>query len=440
MRHVDWKVECNKIALYLLIAGFIGWIFGILPWALLLVSLVYIAWTLYQLQRVKTWLLQPPNVELPESGGLWGDVFDSIHQLQVKGRKEVSRLQATVDYLQDSFSSLEDATVMLGDLGEISWSNEAAEKTLGLRFPEDRNQQLINLVRSPEFIRYFEKGDYSSALQITSPYNTNYQLLITITYFGKGSRLLFARDITETNRLLEMRKDFVANVSHELRTPLTVITGYLETMSDMGGNNDQLPDELRWRRVIDQMLNQSRRMESLIKDLIVLSRLESVNHQSTQVEIDVAPMLAMIREEVLAAIKGKREIIIECDEDLRLLGNNDEIRSAFSNLVMNAAKYSGEDGTVWVRWEMQHKQPCFTVEDDGEGIDSHHIPRLTERFYRVDKSRSIETGGTGLGLAIVKHILLRHEAELQITSHLGEGSCFSCVFPSNRALSRSEIA
>jgi two-component system phosphate regulon sensor histidine kinase PhoR len=439
MHNVDWKIEARNISLCLIGAGLIGVSFGVLPWALLLVCLGYIGWTLYQLQRLKNWLQLQQHQPPPESEGLWGDIYDALYQQQQQSRKALGRLQATVDYLQDSFASLEDAAVMLGEHGDISWSNEAAEKTLGLRFPQDKNQQLINLIRSPEFIAYFEGGDYQKALQMPSPYNSNYQLHVTITNFGRGSRLLFARDITETHRLQQMRKDFVANVSHELRTPLTVITGYLETMSDLP-DGKLAGDQLRWRRAIEQMLNQSRRMEVLIKDLIVLSRLETVTQESRQGPIAVASMLAMIREEVLAAIKGRREIIIEADDSLQLLGNSDEIHSAFANLMMNAAKYTDENGKIWVRWQRTQQQLCLSVEDDGEGIDSHHIPRLTERFYRVDKSRSIETGGTGLGLAIVKHILMRHQAELKISSDLGEGSSFSCVFPASRAVSHSNTA
>lgn len=440
MRNLDWKVECRNLALWMLLAGPIGWGLGILPWALLSVSFGYIAWTWYQLERINNWLHSDAQTQPPESGGLWGLVFDGIYQLQITSSKERDRLQKSIDYLQDSFASLDDAAVILSETGNITWCNEAAGRTLGLRFPEDSNQSLVNLIRLPEFIRYFEGNDYKEGLQVISPYNSEYKLLINITHFGKGSRLLFARDITETSRLQEMRKDFVANVSHELRTPLTVINGYLETLSDVQSVG-VTKDELRWRRAIEQMLVQSRRMESLIKDLIALSRLESISEQSVQSLIDVSPMIERIREEALATVKGKRDIIIECDDSIQLQGNSDEIHSAFANLVLNAAKYTPENGTIWVRWYRRSpQQVCLTVEDNGDGIDSHHIPRLTERFYRVDKSRSIDTGGTGLGLAIVKHILFRHQAELSITSELGSGSNFTCVFPHSRSVTRSNIA
>ncbi len=447
MQSIDWKVECRNLFFLLVLAGFVGWLFQLLPWALFIASSIYIGWTIFQLRRIQKWLSQKDDNNPPESRGLWGAVFDGIYHLQRQSQEERVRLQAAVDYLQDSFASLDDATVMIDAQGNIEWSNEAAEKLLGLRYPDDKNQLLINLIRAPEFIRYFEGDDYVGSLQIPSPHNSNYHLLINITYFGQGSRLLFARDVTENDRLQEMRKDFVANVSHELRTPLTVINGYLETLSDYsvadGGDEKRGGgDELRWRRAIDQMLNQSHRMETLIKDLIVLSRLESVpeSESGAQDAIELRPILEMVREEVLAAVKGERDIRIECDDRLRLLGNNNELHSAIANLVMNAAKYTQDKGRILIRWHCDQQHAYLSVEDNGEGIDSYHLPRLTERFYRVDKSRSVDTGGTGLGLAIVKHILLRHQAELQVSSVLGEGSTFSCVFPRLRVVPQSDIA
>lgn len=437
MHNYDWKLECRNIGWILLLAGGLGWIMGSVPWLLFIACSAYLGWSVYQLQRIHQWLSVQDPSDPPEAKGLWGDVFDGIYRLQRQGREERVRLQATVDYLQDSFASLDDGAVMLDQQGNIEWSNQAAENLLGLRFHDDTDQQLVNLVRTPEFIRYFESGDYSSSLQMTSPYNTNYELQINITHFGKGSRLLFARDITETNRLQQMRKDFVANVSHELRTPLTVINGYLETLAD---SQSELTGELRWRRAIDQMLNQCHRMEALIKDLIVLSRLESVPDAIDPQPVAIRPLLDAIRDEVTTAVDGYRNISIEADDSLKLLGSSDELHSAFANLVMNAAKYTADNGDISIRWYCDKNNAYLSVEDNGEGIDSYHLPRLTERFYRVDKSRSIETGGTGLGLAIVKHILLHHHAELKITSHVGEGSKFCCVFPLSRIVAQSQTA
>ncbi|WP_101760409.1 phosphate regulon sensor histidine kinase PhoR [Oceanicoccus sp. KOV_DT_Chl] len=439
MHTVDWKIECRNLLLLLVLAALIGWPFSLLLPAVLLTTLVYIAWTFYQLRRIQKWLDQSIDLAPPESTGLWGEVFDGIYQLQRRAKEEHERLKAAVSYLQDSFASLEDGAVLIDTRGNIEWSNAAAEKFLGLRFPEDTKQQLVNLIRTPDFIRYFDGNDYVQPLLLTSPYNNHFKLLINITYFGQGSRLLFARDVTETDRLQQMRKDFVANVSHELRTPLTVINGYLQTLADADAEQ-LLSDDLRWRRVIQQMLSQSQRMETLIHDLITLSRLESVPEAQEQPPIFIRPIIEAIREEVLAAVTTERHITIECDDSLQLQGSSDEIHSAFANLIMNAAKYTHDGGHINVRWYRSLQGACLEVVDDGGGIEAHHLHRLTERFYRVDNSRSIETGGTGLGLAIVKHILLRHQAELKISSTVGEGSTFCCLFPELRVLDCSESA
>jgi two-component system, OmpR family, phosphate regulon sensor histidine kinase PhoR len=432
MNNIDRKIEIRSIGLLLLFAGSIGWYLGFLPWTLLIACIGYICWNLYQLRRVHQWLLQTDETDPPEGVGLWGDVLDNLYRIQKGAREERLRLQAAVDYMRDSFASLDDAAVMIDSRGNIEWSNKAAEKLLGLRYPEDTHQQLLNLLRAPEFIRYFESEDYRQSLQMASPRSNHNQLQINITYFGQGSRLLFARDITETYRLQVMRTDFVANVSHELRTPLTVINGYLETLAD-----HDVADDLRWRRAINQMLIQSHRMESLIEDLIILSRLETMPEATEQNRLEIRPILESICEEVQASVKGEREISIDCDDSIQLMGSAKELRSAFANLISNAAKYTDPQGEITVRWYGDSDHIYLSVEDNGEGIDSQHLPRLTERFYRVDKSRSMDTGGTGLGLAIVKHILLHHQAELKISSTIGEGSTFSCEFPRSRAVFRS---
>ena len=234
-------------------------------------------------------------------------------------------------------------------------------------------------------------------------------------------------DISQLNAELEFmnqtKTDFISITSHELRTPLTVINGYLETFSEHGGDNP------RWDRAIDQMLRQSRRMHHLIQDLMLLSRLESVPQASEHEVIRIRPLMEMVREEALAAAKGNRQIDIECDDAIALKGQATEIRSALSNLAVNAARYTAEDDRIVLRWYQDDSHGVLEVQDSGIGIEPQYIPRLTERFYRVDQSRSLDTGGTGLGLAIVKHVLLRHRAEMKISSQPGHGSTFSCLFP-----------
>jgi len=424
MQTSDWKSEFYRLSLWLAGALLIGWLLGFTAWALALAACAYCARSIYHLHALQQWVTHRASSEPPEAGGLWGVVMDGLYRLQQKDRRERVRLRALISYLRESFMSLPYGAVMIDSENNIEWSNKAAETLLGLRFPDDTGQQILNLVRAPEFIAYFEEEDYSKPLELASPYRGGAQLQIHITFFGKRSRLLFARDVTQTVRLEQMRKDFVGNVSHELRTPLTVINGYLETFSDSLGEGNP-----RWRRALDQMLTQSRRMQTLINDLLLLSRLETVPQPAEQDTVAVRPLLEMIREEALAAVGGRREITIESDDGIALLGNRTELHSAIANIVFNASRYTEEGGRIALRWYVDRDRACLQVEDNGIGIEAEHVPRLTERFYRVDKSRSMDTGGTGLGLAIVKHVLIRHDAQLTVKSKPGEGSCFTCVFP-----------
>lgn len=432
MHGVDWKVELRYLTILLVIAAALGLFTDTLAWSLWVGSLLYIAWTIFQLSRIQGWISRQDGSEPPESSGLWGDIFDGIYHLQRHSREEQLRLQAVVDYLQDSFASLLDAAVMIDRNGNIEWANDSAGRLLGLRLPSDTGQQLINLVRSPAFIDYFEQQQYQQPLELLSPVNNDIHLQIQVTFFGQGSRLLFARDVSQTYRLQQMRKDFVANVSHELRTPLTVIGGYLENFAD-----SPVVAEQGWGRAVEQMLAQSARMESLVKDLTALAGLEAMPEFIEEHCVDVCALLNVIADEVMSVVQGKRELIIDCDSDLSLLGHAEQLRSAFTNLIMNAVKYSKDGDRIEVRWYADQHCSYFSVKDNGVGIDPQHLPRLTERFYRVDKSRNIDTGGTGLGLAIVKHVLLNHQGELKIDSEVGVGSTFCCVLPLSRTLPSS---
>src|SRR5690606_8402072 len=423
----NWKSELYQLLLWLALAAVIGWPLGILPWALAAAAIAFALRSVHHLRAMHDWLSHRTGTEPPEAQGLWGVVLDELYRMQQKERRDRVRLRALLSYLRESFTSLPYGAVMIDPDGNIEWTNKAAENLVGLRYPEDTGQPVLNLLRAPEFVAYFETEDYSRPLEMPSPQHQSSHLQMHITFFGKRSRLLFIRDVTQTYRLEQMRKDFVANVSHELRTPLTVINGYLETFADSVGETNP-----RWRRALDQMLVQSRRMQTLINDLLLLARLETLPQGPEQERIAVRPLLEAIREEALAAAGGPREIMLDCDDGLRLLGRPDELHSAIANIVYNAARYTHSGGKIWIRWFADRDSAYLQVEDNGIGIESEHIPRLTERFYRVDKSRSMDTGGTGLGLAIVKHVLLRHQAALQITSQPGKGSCFTCVFPLSR--------
>lgn len=426
--HHSLRVEINRFLISVLALTGIGALAGFPLIGLCVGLFSYSMWTLWQLGRAVGWLNGTAEREAPESLGIWGEVFDGIHSLQQKNRNERLQLQATIDYLHGSLSALTDAVVMIDANNAIDWCNSSSRALLGLRYPEDKDRLLINLVRIPTFIRYFESERYDEPLEIDSPVSREIQLQIQIVMFGHRNRLLFARDITKLKKVEQVRKDFIANVSHELRTPLTVINGYLETMHE---HKDAMP--AMWQRAIGQMVQQTHRMESLVRDLILLSKLESLPpplEKRRPFELNL--MLQNIRDAALASTSENKHIDVEIEQGLCVLGDQDEIHSAFSNLVFNAVKYTNPGGRISVRWWSDDGKAYFSVKDNGIGIDDYHIPRLTERFYRVDSSRSVATGGTGLGLAIVKHVLMRHGAELQVRSKPGVGSEFMCVFPAGR--------
>ncbi|TXS95599.1 phosphate regulon sensor histidine kinase PhoR [Parahaliea maris] len=422
----SWLLELQRLGLLVLVSAGLGWLVG-RPWLALAIALVGI--TLYwlrQLLRVHRWLENPEQLA-PEGVGIWGEVYDEIYHLQRRNRESYQRLQSTVDYLQDSFAAMRDGVVMVDGTGAIEWSNTAAQKMLGLQIPRDQGQALLNLVRIPAFNQYFLSGDFSEPLKLNLGNERRQIVQFEITTFGEGDRLVFARDITKVAQLEQMRRDFVGNVSHELRTPLTVIKGYLETILAYG---DQL--EPRFVRPLQQMDQQAQRMENLLKDLLWLSRIESVESTPKHKQVDVPALLQELHDELFTTYPERRlDLELECD--CKVLGDYRELHSAVSNLVINAFKYSPEDTPVTLRWqrwgELEGQKAALSVVDRGMGIAESHLPRLTERFYRVDDSRSSQTGGTGLGLAIVKHVAASHQAELQIESRLGEGSTFRMVFP-----------
>ncbi len=418
----SWLAELRRLTLLVLVSTVVGWLLGFPALLLALALLLLLLRWLYQLLRLQRWLLDPLQ-EPPEARGIWGAIYDRLYQLQREAREGRAQLQSRLNYLQDSLSSMHDGAVMVSVAGNIEWSNAAAERLLGLRYPTDRGQALLNLVRLPDFHRYFLSGHFQDPLQLRLKSEPEQFLQFAVTPFGSGDRLVFVRDVTKEARLEQMRRDFVGNVSHELRTPLTVIKGYLDTIL---ANSGQL--ESRFLRPLQQMEQQAQRMETLLKDLLWLSRIETVRSKARSEQVDVASLLQELESELKSSHPQRRlELQLDCDD--RINGDYRELHSAVSNLVLNACKYSRDDSTVTVHWRRQGQELLLSVQDRGIGIDTVHLPRLTERFYRVDDSRSSRTGGTGLGLAIVKHVAAGHKAELRIDSTPGVGSTFTLVFP-----------
>lgn len=429
-----WTNELWRLAYLVGGLGLLGWILGAPGWGLAAGLGLFVFIHMRHLRQLYVWLTLHPGQEPPAGTGVWGDLFDRLYKYQKAQRKTQERLRDIIRRVQDSSEAMRDSVVMLDRRGDLEWWNSAAERMLGLQTTHDRGQHITNLLRDPRFVEYFNARDYREPLTLPSPIRDDLILQFQITLYGDNERLLMARDITRLHRLEQMRRDFVANVSHELRTPLTVLAGYLETYSEYA---DQLPP--RWQRGITQMQEQTTRMQNLVNDLLLLSRLET-DHRAEQAEpIDIATLLESIRQDAESLSGGHHTLRIELEENARLSGIEQEVRSAVSNLVFNAVRYTPEDSTITMRWRPYRTGAALEVADDGEGIDPVHIPRLTERFYRVDKGRSAATGGTGLGLAIVKHVLLRHDAQLEIDSRPGKGALFRCVFPTARLVNTRPI-
>jgi len=421
----EWNLEFNQLLLLVALGAFIGWVVGYPGWGIAAVSVCYSVWMLLRSRDLLRWLRSDNDADIPEGAGLWGAIFDNLYQQHKLQRQHTLQLQTVITRAQQSTNAISDAVIVVNNHGELEWWNQAGSNLLGLQLRTDRGQPITNLVRDPRFVRYFNRAQFDSPLDIPAARTPGQMLQFQITTFGEGDRLIVVRDVTRLHNLEQMRKDFVANVSHELRTPLTVIKGYLETFLDMlGADNPQL------KRGLTQMQQQTLRMELLVNDLLLLSRLETENTTQPLKPVTVARLLRQVYNDAVAMNDEKKHRIeLDADESLQIYGDENELRSAFPNLVINAVKYTPEQGKIRIRWWADSEGAHMAVEDNGIGIDAKHIPRLTERFYRADPSRHVKTGGTGLGLAIVKHVLIHHGAHLHIESHLGEGSTFTCQFP-----------
>lgn len=427
----NWHDAIKRLLVSFLALLLAGWLIGEPALVLLAGTLGYLVYHLRQLRRLYNWLRDTDFSEPsppPESKGIWGYIFDGIYLLQRRERQALLELKSIIDKAQESTAALELAVVMINNRGGLEWWNPAAEQLIGLQTPKDKQQLVINLIREPAFIDYYNKARFNRPLKLSSPSNPAIMLEFQITTFGAGERLMLVRDISQLHRLEMMRKDFVGNVSHELRTPITVITGYLETMID---DKKNLP--ARWIKPIEQMAQQSHRMENIIRDLLTLSQLETRASSKQQTAIQLCSLLREVKQDAEQVFADKQQNIkLDCPDNIYVNGNLSELYSAISNLVLNAAKYTQSQGTIDLKVDKSDKGLAIIVRDNGPGIAPHHIPRLTERFYRVDESRSADTGGTGLGLAIVKHVLARHNGKLEINSEPGKGSRFTCVLPVER--------
>ena len=423
----QWTNELWRLGLSLLAAILIGLLIGKVLLLVCVVLGLFLYLHLRALYRLDSWLRHSKSYSPPDVGGVCGEIYYLFYRSQMRQRKRKKALVSYLNRFQSMTKAMPDATVVLRKGNEIEWFNAAAQQQLGLRQSLDLMQRIDNLIRNPQFTEFLRNQHYSEPLEIPAPHNDARRLSIVVVPYGNDRRLLVARDVSQLQRLEEARRDFVANVSHELRTPLTVINGYLETMVDFPEAD---PLMQYWGHPVKVMHEQSQRMASIVEDLLMLSSLETSRREIYKEAIDIPSMVKIAAEEgrQLSA-DSQHNITTEVDEQLWFCGNQSQLFSVFTNLVFNAVRYTPEGGDIKLRWFLEGDKACFEVEDSGVGIAPQHIPRLTERFYRVDVGRSRDTGGTGLGLAIVKHILEHHDARLTIESEVNKGSIFRCCFP-----------
>lgn len=416
------------------LSGFLGLILGEMMTFLFFGTLFYLLWMQRQWFLLFAWLKKPKKNPSPAGEGVINDVCRHIEQIRTQNSSRKKKLAGYLKRFQTATAALPDAIVVLGEFGQVDWANQSAKTLLDIHWPRDSNLRVRNLIRDPAFHQLLDKTSHSEdGVILTSPENSAIQLEMKIVDYANKSRLLIARDITQTQKLQRMRRDFVANVSHELRTPLTVLKGYLETLD---GNSDQT----MWQQALPVMQQQTQRMNLMIKDLLALSQLETGEKPLMHRPVNVCRLLKSIVEDAQRLENYQdQQLNLHCLSDKGLKADIDELRSALSNLVFNAVKYTPPRTQIDVTWSSDERQGLIIVKDAGDGIAEHHLPRLTERFYRVDSGRAREAGGTGLGLAIAKHILYRHQASLTITSELNEGATFTCLFPKQQLVDAEKL-
>ena len=401
----------------------VGLLLGRVLESLILALTIALLWQYYHLYKMVDWLWFKRDAYPPRAKGIWADIFDGIYHQQRKHRKKRNELSLLIRRFRLGAESLPDAAVVFNEDRTIVWCNQLAQSMLGFKLPDDIGNRLDNFLRQPEFLTFLESKKYDEPFEFVSPLDDKIILECRIAPFEKDKWTLITRDITQIKHMEQMRKDFIANVSHELRTPLTVMQGYLELFDEL-----ELPDLPMWTKAHRMMSEQTHRMNGLVDQLLTLTKLENKPMVIGKKLIDVSSLLSKIRSEAIALSDGKHEITLTTEPGLWLKSNEEQLRSAFSNLVFNAVRYTPEGGKIKINWsQLPNGEAQFTCTDNGDGIAQEHISRLTERFYRVDQARTRDSGGSGLGLSIVKHVLTNHDSELKISSQLQVGSCFSFI-------------
>jgi len=426
-----------SISIWALVAWLIGqWINPSTGWAILTIGLIsMILISGLQLSQIKKWVrnLEAPP---PPSIGPWDEILAPIYRKLRANRQEIDELQRNVDRIMLAAGALPDGAITLDEEMNVTWCNPMASEHTGLNLETDRGFSIFNILRTPEFAAYARRDDWSEPLLLHLTRDGRERaLLVQLTRYGVKQFLIVTRDVTQLEKLETTRKDFVANVSHELRTPLTVLAGFLETVHDMP--QESISDEQR-EQYHTMMVEQASRMQAIVDDLLTLSTLES-SPSSQGKPVRVSDLIEIALQRARSLSKDQHVFVVNVDTNLYITGIESELASGIENLLTNAVRYTPRDGTITVSWyKTEAGTACYSVQDTGIGIAAHDIPRLTERFYRVDRGRSRATGGTGLGLAITKHVAMRHCSELSIRSRLGAGSIFSLEFPASRVVPPDE--
>ncbi|HTN49735.1 MAG TPA: phosphate regulon sensor histidine kinase PhoR [Burkholderiaceae bacterium] len=419
-----------RLLLLALVALGVGLVFGTVAalWLVIAGLVLLLAVHMSYATRLAAWLDSPRLDEIPEGWGLWANVFARLYRQRRGTEANERRLVENEERFRRTISALPEGIVLIDASLQIDWCNPVAEEHLGVRLSADQGLRITNLVRDPDFVSYMTSANFEAPLTIRPLARPGLALELRVVDFEPARSIIITRDITQRERVDAVRRDFIANVSHELRTPLTVVTGFLEVLLDA-----RQEDAATRQHHLALMREQAQRMTRLVEDLLTLSQLESRENVVPDDVIDVRQLVGEVGDEARVLSNGRHRIRVDAPPAF-VRGSRDELRSAFGNLVSNAIRYTPEGGEIVLRWVESPTEGRFEVEDTGIGIAPEHISRLTERFYRVDKSRSRETGGTGLGLAIVKHILLRHSGRLEIASEIGRGSTFSAVLPAERLI------
>lgn len=428
LERLSWKKIVIELLLFCLPALLLSIFIGHLTLLLLISVLCALLWHFYNLLKLSHWLWLDRSIMPPPGRGSWEPLFYGLYQMQQRNRQRRRELASLIKRFRSGAESLPDAVILSTESGHIFWCNRLAQQMLGFRWPEDNGQHILNLIRYPQFTEFIKGKKFNDPLTLN--FNNGRYIEFRVMSYDERNLLISARDVSQVRQLEDVRRKFFTNVSHELKTPLTVLQGYLEMLDD-----DETRPEIR-KKALVSMKGQTERMSSLVNQLLLLSRIEAAPRYVMNEKVNVPAQLESLYREALILSDKRQQIHFDVEPQLQILGNQEQLYSAMSNLVYNAINHTPEGSAINVSWKLTPRGAKFTVSDSGSGISREHIAHLTERFYRVDSSRSSQTGGSGLGLAIVKHALNHHDAQLNIESQLGKGSEFSFIIPLGRVISQ----